>query len=142
MIEAGKFWVPGPTEVRPEILDAMRQPMIFHRTREMAIRMAMGAGRSRIVRQLVTESLVIALAGGAAGLALALACADLLLALAPADIPRLDEVGLDARAIGFALVASLVVGLLVGLASALHASRADPGDALKEGGKSGRFEAP
>ena len=105
------------------------------REREMALRAAIGAGRARLVRQLVTESLTLALVGGAAGLLLARLGLDALLAMAPADLPRLDQIAIDGGALAFAIAVSVLTGLAFGLAPAFHIARADVGVALKEGGR-------
>ena len=112
------------------------------RKRELAIRAAIGAGRSRLVRQLLTESLLLSLAGGVLGLALGSAGIRALLSLNPGNIPRIGPHGalvtIDWRVLLFALAVSLATGLLFGLLPALHASRADLNTALKEGsGRSG-----
>ena len=95
------------------------------RTRELAVRAALGAGAQRIVRQLLTESVVLALLGGAAGVGLAAVLVQLLRASAPADVPRLGEASLDGVVLGFALVVSLGSSLLFGVVPALRASRTD-----------------
>src|SRR5579864_3909128 len=105
------------------------------RSREMAVRIALGAGSWRMIRQVLTESLLIALAGGALGVLLAYAAVRALVASAPVDLPRLDEVHLDFRALVFALVVSLVAGLLFGLIPAWRAARSEPQDALRAGGR-------
>ncbi|HTR35742.1 MAG TPA: ABC transporter permease [Bryobacteraceae bacterium] len=112
------------------------------RKRELAIRAAIGAGRSRLVRQLLTESLLLSLAGGVLGLALGSSGIRVLLSLNPGNIPRIGPHGalvtMDWRVLLFALAVSLATGLLFGLLPALHASRADLNTALKEGsGRSG-----
>jgi putative ABC transport system permease protein len=107
------------------------------RRREIAVRTALGAGRWRIIRQLLTESLLLAFAGGALGLALSFLLIKLLIAFGPANIPRLDQVGLDARVLGFTVGVVGLVGLFFGLAPALHASKTDLNDVMKEGGRSG-----
>jgi putative ABC transport system permease protein len=105
------------------------------REREIALRAALGAGRGRIVRQLLIESMIIALVGAAAGLALAWGSLRLLTALAPADVPRLAELSIDARVLAFTLAIAIVTGLLFGLAPALSSARLDLNEALKEGGR-------
>jgi len=107
------------------------------RSREVAIRSALGAGRGRIVRQLLTESLLLALAGGAIGLLLALWLRDLLVTFSPGDIPRLDEIGLDWRVLGFTVGITLLTTLLTGLAPALSLSKPNLTSALKAGGQKG-----
>jgi predicted permease len=106
------------------------------RSPEMAIRAALGAGSWRMIRQVLTESLVIAFAGGALGLMLAYAAVRALVASAPVDLPRLDEVNLDLRALLFAFAVSIVAGLLFGLIPAWRAGRSEPQDALRGGGRS------
>jgi putative ABC transport system permease protein len=104
------------------------------RQREIAIRAALGAGRWRIVRQLLTESVLLALAGGAAGLLLAAAAIRPLLAMSPVQIDRLAPVGIDGRVLAFTLVISLASGLLFGLVPAAQPARANLHEPLKEGG--------
>jgi putative ABC transport system permease protein len=106
------------------------------RQREMALRLALGAGRGRIVRQLLSESLLIALLGGAFGALLGGWMLNGLLALAPDDVPQLYRVSLNMTALLFTLVVSALTSVFCGLAPALHAARADLGAALKEGGRS------
>jgi putative ABC transport system permease protein len=95
------------------------------RRQEMAVRCALGASRGVIVRQLLAESLMIALAGGAGGLALAWSLPPLLLALAPVSVPHLNEVAVNGTVLGFALLISVATGLIFGLAPAWRASRFD-----------------
>ncbi|HUI43606.1 MAG TPA: ABC transporter permease [Terriglobia bacterium] len=108
------------------------------RRREIAIRAALGAGRGRIVRQLLTESVLLSLAGGAVGLGLGFAGVRALLALSPGDIPRIGDQGaavsLDARVLAFTFGVALVTGILFGLIPALSASRSDLNSTLKESG--------
>ncbi len=104
------------------------------RTREVAVRTALGASPSRIVRQVITESLLLAVFAGASGLALAYWGSKVLVVLAPAKLPRLEETGLDAWVLAFALAVSIGTSLLFGLAPAVYASRVDLNDVLKQGG--------
>jgi putative ABC transport system permease protein len=106
------------------------------RRREIALRTALGASRGRLVRQLLTESVLIAIAGGAIGLVIASWGVDLLIASAPESIPRLREVGVDRRVVLFTAIVSLATGVLFGLVPALRASRAELNETLKEGGSS------
>jgi putative ABC transport system permease protein len=101
------------------------------RGREMAIRLAVGASGARIVRQLLTESTMIALAAGGLGTLLALWGVDALVALSPQKLPRADEIGVNGQVLVFALVASLLTGLLFGLAPALQGRKLDPTAELK-----------
>jgi len=106
------------------------------REREMAVRRAMGAGRARIARQLLTESVLLALAGGVAGLALAFWGKDLLVAFLSRNLPTVDPIRLDYRVLVFNLAIALLSGLAFGLAPALKASRVSLNECLKEGGRS------
>jgi len=103
------------------------------RTREVAVRAALGASRHRIVKQLVTESLLLAFIAGASGLLLAYLGSKALVALAPADLPRLAEIGVDRWVLAFTLGISLITSLLFGVVPALYASKVDLSDALKQG---------
>lgn len=101
------------------------------RQEEMALRSALGGGRSRIVCQLLAESLLLGIFGGAAAVLAAGAALELLVAAAPAGIPRLDEVSLDGTALAFAAAISLVAGLACGLLPALQVRSGSEGDALR-----------
>src|SRR5687767_15262662 len=103
------------------------------RQKEVAIRMALGASRRRIAAQLLTESLLLSLLGGVLGLLLASWGIDLLVAYGPADVPRLREVSIDRYVLFFTFAISTFTGIVFGLAPALHASKPDPGNMLKEG---------
>lgn len=107
------------------------------RAKEMAIRAALGAGRWRVIRQLLTESIVLALAGGVVGVLLALWGVDSLVALSPEGIPRLNEVKVDGQVLLFLLGVSLLTGVIFGLAPAIQIARSDLQAVLKEGGRSG-----
>jgi putative ABC transport system permease protein len=107
------------------------------RQREMAIRGALGASRSRVVRLLLTESLLLAVVGGAVGLLLAIWSLDLLVSLKPANLPRLAEIGVNRTVFLFTLAVSVVTGLLFGVAPALQVSRMDLNEGLKESSRGG-----
>ena len=105
------------------------------RTHEFAIRLALGAGRVRVIRQLLTESLLLAMAGGGLGLLLASWGLQGALKAVPQALPRAEEVHLDGRVLLFTLAASVLAGILFGLAPAFKTSRADLQETLKEGGR-------
>jgi len=105
------------------------------RARELAVRAALGAGRRHLIRQMMTESLLLAVAGGICGVLLAGWSMDLLRVLLPADMPRAAEISIDAGVIGFALVVSAAAGLMFGLLPAWRASAINVNDALKAGSR-------
>jgi len=105
------------------------------RVKEISIRAALGAGRGRIIRQLLTESLLLVLIGGALGTLGAIVGIDLLVKLAPEGIPRLEQVGIDARVLGWTALVTLLTGVACGLAPAWQSARLKLNDALKEGGR-------
>ena len=107
------------------------------RHKEMAIRSALGASRLRVIRQLLTESILLSIAGGAVGLLLAVWWSDLLVALGKDDIPRALEVGIDWRVLGFTLGISLLTGLIFGMAPAFHSSKTELVESLKESSRGG-----
>jgi putative ABC transport system permease protein len=103
------------------------------RGREIAVRVAIGASRARLLRQLLTESLVIALAGGALGLLVADAGLGSLLAMAPSNLPRLSDIRLDGWVLAFTFLISVVTGAVFGIAPALYATKTNLSESLKEG---------
>ncbi len=106
------------------------------RQREMALRAVLGANRMRVVRQLLTESILLAFLGGAIGLILALDAVHVLASLAPAgSVPRIENIAVDTRALVFTLIASIVTGIAFGLVPALQASKFGLNEALKESGR-------
>ena len=107
------------------------------RRREVAVRTALGAGRGQIVSQLLTESVLLSLAGAAAGLAVAWAALQIVVTLRPANLPRLDETALDGSVLLFTAVLAIVTGILFGILPAMQLSRPDVTGVLKEGGRSG-----
>jgi predicted permease len=129
MSAVGVVWVIGCVNIASLLL-----ARASNRTREIALRAALGAGRHRVIRQLLTESCVLAGAAGLTGLVLASMLMQGVVALAPADLPRLDEVRMDLTVVLFALGLSLVSTMIFGLAPALHVSRLDLSDGLKQGG--------
>ena len=106
------------------------------RQKEIAIRAAMGASRIRILRQMLTESVLLSAIGGIAGLALSIWLTEVLVSMLPEGAPRLEQVGIDYRVLTFAFVVSALTGVLFGIVPALQASKLDVTGALKEGGRS------
>ncbi len=106
------------------------------RVKEISIRTALGASRKRIIAQSLTESLMLAIAGGALALLLAAFGVDLVLKLAPAGLPHLEQIGIDARVLGWTTLVSVLSGLIFGLAPAWQSSRLNLNESLKEGGRS------
>ena len=102
---------------------------------ELAVRVAMGAGRRRVLSQLMTESLMLAFAGGLLGIALSFVGTDVLVRLAPTGTPLLDQVAVDGRILGFAAMVTIVTGALFGILPAARASRTEPASSLREGGR-------
>jgi len=107
------------------------------RMREFSVRQALGASPSRLARQVLTESVLVSLVGGACAVGVLALLQHSLVAAIPADIPRINEVHIDWKLVSFALVLSLATGILFGLMPALSAGTADPNRGLKEGGRSG-----
>jgi putative ABC transport system permease protein len=107
----------------------------MERQREMALRASLGAGRRRLLRQMLTESVLLAALGGAFGLIIALGMLDVFRVIAPDTIPRLEHVGLDTTTLGFALGTVLLTGISVGLVPALRTFRLDLNEALKAEGR-------
>ena len=105
------------------------------RQKEIAIRTALGASRWRIVRQLLTESILLSLVGGALGLLLARLGVKLLVAISPNSIPRSEEINLDSRVLAFTIGVSVLTGIIFGVVPALHASKPDLNETLKDAGR-------
>jgi putative ABC transport system permease protein len=106
------------------------------RQKEIAIRAAMGASRTRVLRQMLTESILLSAIGGIAGLVLSIWLTDVLMSMLPEGAPRLEQIGIDYRVLTFALGVSALTGVLFGIVPALQASKLDVTSALKEGGRS------
>jgi len=103
--------------------------------REIALRAALGAGRVRIVRQLLTEAMIVSLLGGLLGVVMSIGGIRGFVAVMPSWFPRVDEIGLDGRVLLFALLVTIVTGILFGIGPALQSSRSNITDTLKEGGR-------
>src|SRR5262245_65183051 len=102
----------------------------------MAVRAALGAGRRRVIRQLLTENMLLAMLSGSSALLVAYWGVGLLRTIIPENLPRADEIGIDGGVVGFTLLISLGAGILFGLIPALQASKVNLSDALKDGGRS------
>jgi putative ABC transport system permease protein len=105
------------------------------RQKEIAIRAAMGASRTRVLRQMLTESILLSAIGGAAGLVLSILLTDVLMSMLPEGAPRIKQIGIDYRVLTFAFGISALTGILFGIVPALQASKLDFNSALKEGGR-------
>jgi putative ABC transport system permease protein len=105
------------------------------RQREIAVRTALGAGHGLIIRQLVTETMLLALIGGLLGVGLASGLLRLFTLVAPANFPRLNAISLDGRVLAFSIVVAGLTGLVAAIVPALHAARSQPSDALREGSR-------
>jgi predicted permease len=110
------------------------------REKEVAIRTALGAGWQRLARQLLTESILLGLLGGAAGLLVARLSLVVVRTMNPGNIPRLDEIGINGSVLAFTFGISLATGVLFGLAPAWRAIKLDPNSSLKAGGRSGQAD--
>jgi putative ABC transport system permease protein len=108
----------------------------LRRTRETAVRIALGAPRGRLLRGVIAESLLLAIAGGALGIGIAEAVVRLFVSFAPSDLPRLSEVHVDSRVLTFAIGAALISGLLFGFIPAWRTTRVDPQEAMRSGSRS------
>jgi predicted permease len=108
------------------------------RQKEIAVRSALGAGSRRVIRQLLTESLMLSLLGGGAGLVIAAVCLKAIRTMHPGNIPRLDELGMDYRVLAFALATSVLCGIAFGLVPALRVTRVDLNTTLKAGSRGAR----
>jgi len=111
------------------------------RQQEMAVRLSLGASRGRLVRQMVTESMLLSLIGGAAGIATAVGTLGFILRFVPSNVPRLNEVRIDWVVLAFALLISILTGLFFGLAPALHSAKVALASAIREGGRGSGYSA-
>jgi putative ABC transport system permease protein len=111
------------------------------RQQEMAVRLSLGASRGRLMRQMVTESMLLSVIGGAAGIATAVGTLGFILRVVPSNVPRLNEVRIDWVVLAFALLISILTGLVFGLAPALHSSKVTLSSAIREGGRGSGYSA-
>jgi predicted permease len=111
------------------------------RQQEMAVRLSLGASRGRLVRQMVTESMLLSLIGGAAGIATAAGTLRFIVRVVPSNLPRLNEVRIDWVVLAFALLLSVFTGLVFGLAPALHSAKVTLSSAIREGGRGSGYSA-
>jgi len=111
------------------------------RQQEMAVRSALGASRGRMVRQMLTESMLLSLIGGVAGIATAVGTLGFILRFVPSNVPRLNEVRIDWVVLAFALLISILTGLVFGLAPALHSAKGALSSAIREGGRGSGYSA-
>ena len=105
------------------------------RQQEMAVRLSLGASRGRMVRQLLTESMLLSLIGGAAGIATAVGTLDVILRFVPSSVPRLNEVRIDWVVLAFALLMSMLTGFVFGFVPAFHSATVALSSAMREGGR-------
>src|ERR1700689_3680839 len=111
------------------------------RQQEMAVRLALGASRGRMVRQMLTESMLLSLIGGVAGIATAVGTLGFILRFVPSNVPRLNEVRIDWVVLAFALLISILTGLAFGLAPALHSAKGALSSSIREGGRGSGYSA-
>src|SRR5262249_17740856 len=112
-----------------------RQPAAFARRREIGIRSSLGAGRGRLIRQFLTESVLLSSMGAVAGLALAWLSVRSLTTLSPSILPRAKAIALDVQSLGLTAAIAVLTCLLFGLAPALHMAKADLASAMRDGGR-------